>query len=285
MSLPTNQKITLIKKGEEQVFTFEITPPSGTSEGTLEALVTVDGEPYNRGRVVIEYDHFPIQTLFPKSSTRVVKLDLKKKGNSVGYIVGAGDDLPNNLSQIGYQVTLLEKDDVSISNLAQFDAVILGVRAFNTVDWLAYKNTDLFEYVKSGGNLIVQFNTSHRLVTQDIAPFPLKLSRDRVAVEDAEVRILDRSHDALNKPNKITTKDFVNWVQERGLYFPNEWSEDFTAVLASNDPGEESRNGGLLVAKYGDGYYVYSGYSWFRQLPAGVPGAYRLFTNLISLGK
>lgn len=284
-SSPSDQKVSLKMKGEEQVFEFDITPPSGSSEGTLEAVVTIEGRTFNKGKVVIEYDHIPTQTLFPKSSTRVVKLDLKKEGNSIGYIVGAGDDLPNNLSQIGYEVTLLEKDDVIAESLAQYDAVILGVRAFNTVDWLSYKNTELFEYVKNGGNVIVQFNTSHRLVTQDIAPFPLKLSRDRVAVEEADVRMLAKKHDALNKPNKITDKDFDNWVQERGLYFPNEWSEDFTAILSSNDPGEDPRNGGLVVAKYGEGYYVYSGYSWFRQLPAGVSGAYRLFANLISLGK
>ena len=284
-SSPSNLAISLNTKGEEQVFEFDITPPSGSSEGVVEAVVNIDGEIFNQGKVVIEYDHIPTQTLFPKSSTRVVKLNLKKKGNSIGYIVGAGDDLPNNLTQIGYEVALLEKDDVIAESLSKYDAVILGVRAFNTVDWLSYKNTELFEYVKNGGNVIVQFNTSHRLVTQDIAPFPLKLSRDRVAVEEAEIRMLATTHDALNNPNKISAKDFDNWVQERGLYFPNEWSEDFTPILSSNDPGEDPRNGGLVVAKYGDGYYVYSGYSWFRQLPAGVPGAYRLFTNLISLGK
>ena len=282
---PSDKEISLKIKGEEQVFEFDITPPTGSSEGVVEAIITIDGSVFNQGKVVIEYDHIPTQTLFPKSSTRVVKLDLKKEGNSIGYIVGAGDDLPNNLSQIGYEVIFLEKDDVIAANLAQYDAVILGVRAFNTIDWLSYKNTELFEYVKNGGNVIVQFNTSHRLVTQDIAPFPLKLSRDRVAVEEAEVRMLAKKHDAVNKPNKISDEDFDNWVQERGLYFPNEWSEEFTPILSSNDPGEDPRNGGLLVAKYGEGYYVYSGYSWFRQLPAGVSGAYRLFANLISLGK
>lgn len=284
-SFPLSQPIHLEKKGEEQVFVFDVTPPTTASEGVISASATVNGEKFNRGRVLIEYDHIPTQTLFPNGGTRVVKLNLKKKGENIGYIMGAGDDIPNNLEQIGYDVTLLEKDDVNVSNLAQYDAVILGVRAFNTVDWLAYKNAELFEYVKNGGNMIVQFNTSHRLVTQDIAPFPLKLSRDRVAVEEAEVRLLAVEHDVLNQPNKITSDDFDNWVQERGLYFPGEWSDDFTPILSSNDPQEDPRNGGLLVAKYGEGYYVYSGYSWFRQLPAGVSGAYRLFTNLISLGQ
>jgi hypothetical protein len=141
------------------------------------------------------------------------------------------------------------------------------------------------KYVQNGGNLIVQYNTNHALVTNDIAPFPLQLSRDRVAVENAEVRFLKPEHPVLNSPNKITTKDFEGWVQERGLYFPSEWSKEYEAILSSNDPGEPARNGGLLVAKYGKGNFIYTGYSWFRELPAGVPGAYRLFSNMISLGK
>ena len=141
------------------------------------------------------------------------------------------------------------------------------------------------EYVEQGGTMIVQYNTSHRLVTKDLAPYPMKLSRDRVTVEEAEVRFLKPEHHVLNYPNKITSKDFDGWVQERGLYFPNEWDEKFDAILSSNDPGEPARDGGLLVTTYGKGHYIYSGYSWFRELPAGVPGAYRLFTNLISIGK
>ena len=143
----------------------------------------------------------------------------------------------------------------------------------------------LFKYVYEGGNLIVQYNTSHRLVTQDIAPYPLTLSRDRVTVEESPIRMLSKNHAVLSYPNTITESDFENWVQERGLYFPNKWSKEFIPILSSNDPDESPKDGGLLVAKHGKGYYVYSGYSWFRQLPAGVPGAYRLFINLISIGK
>ena len=141
------------------------------------------------------------------------------------------------------------------------------------------------EYVENGGTMIVQYNTGHRLVTKDVAPYPLKISRERVSKEDAEIRILQPEHEVLNFPNKITQKDFEGWVQERGLYFPNEWDEQFEAILSSNDPGETPKDGGLLIAKYGEGYYIYTGYSWFRELPAGVAGAYRIFTNLISIGK
>jgi LmbE family N-acetylglucosaminyl deacetylase len=282
---PASQSIALAKKFDEQVYTFSITAPASASEGELKALATVNGKVYDRGRVVIAYDHIPTQTIYPVSSARVVKVDLKKKGTEIGYIMGAGDEIPASLEQIGYKVTLLQKDDVTKGKLASYQAVILGVRAFNTVDWLSYKNAELFEYAKNGGNVIVQYNTTGRLVTDEVAPFSVKISRERVAVEDAEVRILAKEHAVLNTPNKITNKDFDNWVQERGLYFPNEWAPEFKAILSSNDPGEEPRDGGLLVAQYGKGYYVYTGYSWFRELPAGVSGAYRLFANLISLGE
>lgn len=282
---PSMQPIDLSKKGDEKVFTFSISAPVTASEGELKAIATVDGKTYDRGRVVIAYDHIPTQTIYPISSARVVKVDLKKKGEQIGYIMGAGDDIPASLEQIGYNVTLLTKDDVTKENLARFQAVILGVRAFNTVDWLSFKNKELFEYVKNGGNMIVQYNTTGRLVTNEISPYDLKISRERVAVEDAEVRILAKTHPVLNMPNKITDKDFDNWVQERGLYFPNEWAPEFTAILSSNDPGEDARDGGLLVAKYGKGYYIYTGYSWFRELPAGVSGAYRIFANLISVSE
>jgi LmbE family N-acetylglucosaminyl deacetylase len=280
---PAKQAFSLTNKGDEQVFTFMVTAPATASEGLLEPVAIVDGKTFDRGRTVIEYDHIPTQTLYPTSTTRIVKLDLKKVGSEVGYIAGAGDDIPASLEQIGYKVTLLSKDDVTLENLGRFQAVILGVRAFNTVDWLSFKNQELFEYVKNGGNLIVQYNTNGGLVTSDIAPYPLKISRERVAVEEAEVRILDASHPALNMPNKITLKDFDGWVQERGLYFANQWGREFTALLSANDPGEEPRDGGLLIAPHGKGFYIYTGYSWFRELPAGVSGAYRIFTNLISL--
>ncbi|MEO9482078.1 MAG: PIG-L family deacetylase [Ekhidna sp.] len=282
---PEGYDFQLAQKREEQVFTFSITPPKKGSEGIVSVKATVNNKIYEEGLSIIDYDHIPKQTLYPKAQVKVVRLNLKKKGNSIGYIEGAGDDIPQNLEQIGYSVTTLGKDEVMSDNLKKYDAVILGVRAFNTVDWLSYKNVELFDYVKNGGNLIIQYNTSHRLVTKKIAPYELKLSRDRVSVEHAPVEIIGFDHPVMNGPNRITDKDFEGWVQERGLYFPNEWSKDFTPILKSNDPGESPKSGGLLVAKYGEGYYVYSGYSWFRELPAGVPGAYRIFVNLISLGK
>ncbi len=275
---------SLKQKGEEHLYSFEITPPKKASDGNISIALSYKGKTYSNGYSTIRYDHIPKQNIYPKASSRVVRLDLEKRGDLIGYIEGAGDAIPENLTQIGYKVEFLGKDDITPENLKKYDAVILGIRALNTVDWLAYKNTELFQYVQEGGTLINQYNTSHRLVTKDIAPYDLKLSRDRVTVEEAPVEILAKQHPAILGPNKITSSDFKNWVQERGLYFPDEWSEEFTPILSSNDPGETPKTGGLLVAQYGEGHYVYSGYSWFRNLPAGVPGAYRLFVNLISLG-
>lgn len=281
---PEVQSYDLRQKGEEQIYTFQITPPTKASDGNVSVELTYEDRSFNLGYTEINYDHVPKQRLFQKAEARVVRLDLKTSGTYIGYVQGAGDAIPENLSQIGYEVEFLGKDDVDASNLAKYDAVILGVRAFNTVDWLAYKNVELFKYAEQGGTVVVQYNTGHRLVTQKIAPYDIFVSRDRVTVEEAAVNILDKNHQALQGPNKITAADFDNWVQERGLYFPDKWSEKFTPILSSNDPGETPKDGGLLVAEHGEGYYVYTGYSWFRNLPAGVPGAYRLFVNLISLG-
>ncbi|NDK55003.1 PIG-L family deacetylase [Pontibacter fetidus] len=282
---PATIDFSLQAKGAEQNAVFTVTPPKGQSEAELKAVATIDGKNYSQSLNEINYSHIPAQTTFPDATAKIVKLDLKKNGEKIGYLMGAGDDIPTSLRQIGYDVTLLRDSDMRLSYLQQFDAIILGVRAYNTVDRLKHHQSTLLEYVKDGGNLIVQYNTNHALVMPNVGPYPLKLSRDRVTVEDAEVRFLKPNHPVLNEPNKITQKDFEGWVQERGLYFPNEWSPEYEAILSSNDPGEPARNGGLLVAKYGKGNYIYTGYSWFRELPAGVPGAYRLFVNLISLGK
>ncbi|MET3542821.1 LmbE family N-acetylglucosaminyl deacetylase [Pontibacter aydingkolensis] len=282
---PASVPFNLKAKGAEQNFTFTVHAPQTQQDAVLKAIATVDGKNYSQGLNEINYNHIPAQTTFPEASARIVKLDLKKKGQKVAYIMGAGDDVPVSLQQIGYDVTVLKDENIRLNYLQQFEAIILGVRAYNTVDRLKYHQPTLLEYVKNGGNLIVQYNTNHSLVLPNVGPYPLKLSRDRVTVEEAEVRFLEPNHPVLNTPNKITPKDFEGWVQERGLYFPNEWSKEYTAILSSNDPGEPARNGGLLVAKYGKGHYIYTGYSWFRELPAGVPGAYRLFANMISLGK
>ena len=284
---PIQFDISLSKKEETQNFKFKLIPPKTQSEETLQAVVEIAGKKYVNEVVWIDYDHIPVQTIEMPNSAKIVKLAIEKKGSKIGYIMGAGDKIPESLKQIGYEVQLLEDVDMTNENLKKFDAIICGIRAYNTREKMKFHQSKLMDYVKNGGTYIVQYNTAHRLKvkSEELGPYPFKVSRDRVAVEEAEVRLLAKEHPVLNVPNKITEKDFENWVQERGLYFPSEWDEKYTPILSSNDPGEPARNGGLLVAEYGKGYYIYSGYSWFRELPAGVPGAFRLFANMISIGK
>lgn len=282
---PENYAFDLSDKGAESTYSFELFPPTEAHAGEIGAVANIEGKTYNNSLVRIEYDHIPIQALFPVSKAKVVKVQLEKRGTNVGYIAGSGDEIPASLEQVGYKVTELSNGDITAENMRKYDAVILGIRAYNTNERLKFYQEELMKYVENGGTMIVQYNTSHALVTEDLGPYSLKLSRDRVTVEEAEVRVLKPDHKVMNFPNKITETDFEDWVQERGLYFPNEWDEQYEAILSSNDPDEDPRDGGLLVAKYGKGYYIYSGYSWFRELPAGVPGAYRIFTNMISIGK
>lgn len=282
---PASINFELTQKGEEETFSFTLFPPEGQDVGLVSPIAIVNGKSYTKGINVIDYDHIPVQTVFQNEEAKVVKIDLKKAGDRIGYIMGAGDKIPESLEQIGYRVDLLEDKDIRVDNLKKYDAVIVGIRAYNTNERIKFQQPKLMEYVENGGTVIVQYNTAHRLKTKDLGPFPFKLSRKRVSTEEAEVRILKPDHSVINYPNKITIADFDGWVQERGLYFPDEWDERYEAILSSNDPGEPANDGGLLVAKHGTGHFVYSGYSWFRELPAGVPGAYRLFTNLISIGK
>ena len=284
---PSEQAFNIAQKNEEKVLTFKVFPPENQSEGSIKAVATVNGKRYENALKIIEYDHIPTQTVLLPAEAKVVKLQIEKRGEKIGYLMGAGDEVPQSLEQIGYQITNLEeKNFTDADGLKGFDAIVVGIRAYNTKEKLKFWNAQLLEYVKNGGTLIVQYNTNGRdLIMTDFAPYTLKLSRERTTKEEAEVRFLKPEHPILNTPNKITKTDFEGWVQERGLYFPSEWTKDYDALLSCNDPSEPARDGGLLVAKYGKGYYIYTGYSWFRQLPAGVSGAYRLFANILSVGK
>lgn len=280
---PQTQNVSIVKKGEEKTFWFEVFPPKGQSEGELIPEVKFEEKIFDKELVEIKYNHIPEQKVLLSGTSKIVKVDIQKTGEKVAYIEGAGDALPESLRQIDYEVTVLNPQEISLEKLKEFDAVVLGIRAFNVVPELSYKNKVLFEYVKDGGNLLVQYNTNHALVSEEISPLPLKLSRIRVTEEDSKVNLLNPSHRALNYPNKITEKDFVGWVQERGLYFPSEWDNAFEPLLSMGDTGEEEVQGSVLVLPYGKGFYVYTGLSFFRELPAGVPGAYRLIANLLSL--
>ncbi|SDY06933.1 PIG-L family deacetylase [Hymenobacter psychrophilus] len=284
---PASRPFDLAAKDAEQTVQFQVRPGAGAKEGKVElrAVATVDGQPYSRGYQTIAYDHIPTQTLFPEATAPLVKLDLKRKGQQIGYLMGAGDEVPEALRQIGYTVTLLKPEDLTDINLRRFDAVVLGIRAYNTVDQLKIRQPALLKYVENGGNLVVQYVVNRGTVLPEIGPYPLTLSRDRVTVEDAPVTMLNPKQPLLNTPNRITPQDFTGWVQEQGLYYPEKWDPRYQTVISSHDPDEPAREGAILVADYGKGHYIYTGLSLFRELPAGVPGAYRLLTNMVSLGK
>jgi LmbE family N-acetylglucosaminyl deacetylase len=282
---PASVTFSLPERGNEDSKSFLITPSAGEFSGTIEAVATVDEKKFNQSLHTISYDHFPIQTLLPAAKAKAVRIDLRKEGNTIGYIKGAGDDIPSALRNMGYEVWEMNNDEVTPANLKRVDAVVLGVRTLNTNERVRYFMPALLNYAKEGGTVVVQYNTNSRMETEMISPYPLKISRERVTEETAEVKILKPNHAVLNMPNKITAADFSGWVQERGLYFPDEWDQKYDAILSMHDQGEEPLNGSLLVAQYGEGYYVYTCLSFFRQLPEGVPGAYKLFANVVSLGK
>jgi LmbE family N-acetylglucosaminyl deacetylase len=278
------------EKYAEQSFSVLLTPPAQPSEGNLRALVET-----NRGNSAyslrsVEYRHIPTQTLFPPAETELVRANIKSRANHIGYIAGAGDDVPAALRQIGSQVTMLEEKELS-GNLSGYDAIVVGVRAYNTEDRLVFYQNKLMEYVKNGGTLVVQYVTARNgflnngLKVENMGPYPFSISRDRITDETAPMKILVPGHPVFTSPNSITPRDFEGWIQERGLYFATDFETHYTPLIAAHDPGEADLNGGLIYSKYGKGHYIYTGLSFFRELPAGIPGAYKLFANLISLGR
>lgn len=284
-SEPASIPFSLTKQGEEQIKTFLLYPATREGKFSLVAYAQVGEKRYDRAVKIIAYDHIPTQTLLPKSEAALVRLNLKKEGKVIGYVKGAGDDVPAALRNMGYEVWEMKNEEITAENLKRLDAVVLGIRSVNTNDRLRFAMPDLLEYVKNGGTMVVQYNTNFDYETDVFSPFPLSLSRDRVTEEDAEVRLLKPDHPLLNYPNRITATDFNGWVQERGLYFPTKWDVNFEALLSMNDKGEAAKDGSLLVAKYGEGQYIYTGLSFFRELPEGVTGAYKLFANIVSAGK
>lgn len=283
--LPELYQFSIDKKGEEKTFEFEMISSSKQTEGFISPIIEIGDKTYTNKIVEINYNHIPFQSIVMPSEAKVVRLNLQKRGQLIGYIQGAGDVIPSSLRQIGYTVIELSEDEIIPDKLANFHAIILGIRAYNTNDRAKFYQKHLHDYVAKGGTLIIQYNTNARLKVDTIAPYPLKLSSNRVTEENAEVRIINPTHEILNYPNKISKVDFEGWIQERGLYYPNEWDANFEAILSMNDQNEAENKGSLLVAKYGEGTIIYTGLSFFRQLPAGVSGAYRLFSNMLSVGK
>ena len=282
---PIEIPLTLAKKGEEVLAVFTVSPSKEASEITIKSIVTVDGKTFDKEKIDINYSHIYKQMVLKQAEAKAIHLKIKTKNEKIAYIMGAGDEIPKSLTQMGYEVTVLKPEEITNEKLLDYDVVMTGIRAYNVVNALAFKQDILLDFVKNGKTMIVQYNTTDDLVTPKIAPFPLKISRDRVTEENAEVRFLNPDHSILNYPNKITVDDFKNWKQEQGLYYPNEWDANFTPILSANDKGESPKNGALLVAKYGKGNYIYTGLSFFRELPEGVPGAFRLLANMIAIGK
>jgi LmbE family N-acetylglucosaminyl deacetylase len=279
---PESIPFQLDKKGMEQTLYFEVTPPAKMSEVVAKSIAIIDGKTFDKEQIMINYDHITKQQVLKTSEVKCIRIDLKTNQEKIAYIMGAGDEVPQSLSQMGYQVTIIKPEEITPEKLDSFDVVMTGVRAYNTVKALAYKQDILFDFVKSGKTMIVQYNTAGSLITSKIAPYPLKISSDRVTDENAEVKFLAPNHPALNYPNTITANDFKGWTQEQGLYYPKEFDKNFTPILSSNDKGEKPLNGALLIAPYGKGNYIYTGLSFFRELPEGVSGAYKLLSNLIS---
>ena len=290
LDLPDNWKVSpatipfsLQNKGEEQIAVFTVTPSKEASEIVIKSILTVDGITYDKEKIDINYPHIYKQMVLKPAEAKAIKLNIKTNNEKIAYIMGAGDEVPKSLKQMGYDVTIVKPEEISTEKLVPFDVVITGIRAYNVVSTLAIKQNVLLDFVKNGKTMIVQYNTMDEFVSKDFSPFPLRISRDRVTEENAEVRFLAPQHPILNVPNKITNTDFEGWTQEQGLYYPNEWDKNFTAIISSNDKGEKAKDGAILVANYGKGKYIYTGLSFFRELPEGVAGAFRLLANMISV--
>ncbi len=289
---PAERHFELTGAGQQTTATFEITPPSANVQGEVRAVATVGDRKISSATEIINYPHIPIQMLFPPAAAKLVRAEIKSLVHSVGYIVGAGDEVPDSIRQMGVQVTELSPANVATENLAHYDAIVTGVRAWNTRADIRANYQRLFDYVSNGGTLIVQYNVPETgpfggdaSLLEHIGPLPITLSRDRVVEEDAPVTFPNPANSLLHAPNAITAKDFEGWIQERGLNFAATWDPKYQSVLESHDKGENPLPGGELYLRHGKGVYIFTAYSWFRELPGGVAGAYRLFANMLSAGK
>ena len=280
-----------LQKGEETTANFDVPAPAaqGATEDTAE--VRVADRTVTVATQLIDYPHIPPQYLFPPATVKLVRVDVRNPAKNIGYVVGAGDEVPDALRQMGSTVTLLTADDLSCGDLSRFDAIVTGVRAYNTRTDLVANQQRLVDYVHDGGTLVVQYNTMNSYtgegggVLEHAGPWPFQIGRARVTVEEAPVAFPNPANPLLHKPNEITERDFDGWIQERGLYFATHWDSHYTPLFETHDPGEQPLLGSTLTARYGKGAFVFTAFSWFRELPAGVPGAFRIFANLLSAGK
>ena len=280
-----SQEFELSKKGDEKTITFSIQPPTTNSRNEVYFVATIGSQSFDKQLIEIAYEHIPTQRVIKPAKTNWVKEEIYSAAKEVAYIQGAGDKVPEALRELGINVTILKPQEINLNKLLSYDALLIGIRAYNTVNALANKKADLLAYMEKGGTVVTQYNTNYDLVTSDIGPYPFSISRGRVTDENAPMIISDPNHPIFQFPNKIESRDFENWVQERGLYFLTTEDTHYKKLLTSHDPGESPLDGSLLYSPYGSGHYIYCSLSFFRQLPAGVPGAYKLLANMLSIGK
>ena len=283
----SNADFQLVGKGSQTIIPIAITPSKNATDGNMNLSVNANGKIYNQSLTIIDYDHIPKQLLLQPAATHLIHEDIKIPAIKIGYIPGAGDEVAELLKELGMDVTIINDEQLVSASFDKYDAIITGVRAYNTNDKLQSLHAKMMRYVEQGGNLIVQYNTNSRVgpLKTKIGPYPFTITRDRVTDETAPVEILQSSHAAFNSPNKIASKDFEGWHQERGIYFASEIDAHYQPLLRMNDPGEKPNDGSLIVAPYGKGNFVYTGLVFFRELPAGVSGAYKLLLNLVALPK
>jgi len=286
-SEPEQLAVEFARRGEKQDFQFKVFP-AGLQEGraVIRAVLESEGEKYSEGYTLVTREDLGSFYYYQPARQRVSIVDVQAPHDlKVGYIMGAGDDIPTVLKQVGMDVTLIPAEKIASEDLSRYGTIVLGIRAYDTQKDVVTNNKKLLEFVSAGGTLVVQYNASvGDFNSGKFTPYSAELSRERVTVEEAPVEILAPEDSVFHYPNTITARDFDGWVQERGLYFMDKWDDHFTALLSSHDPGEDAQKGGLLRAQYGKGTYIYAAYAFFRQLPAGVPGAVRLYVNLLSAG-
>ncbi|WP_228713635.1 PIG-L family deacetylase [Arundinibacter roseus] len=287
---PSEIAFSFQNKYEEKTFQINLLPPASNSSGKMTVVAKTNRGTFSNSLRTVAYSHIPTQSIFPPADAEIVRVNVRNLAKEIGYLAGAGDEVPAALVQLGCHVTFLGEAELS-GDLSRFDAIIAGVRAYNTNERLAFYQNRLMDYVKNGGTFLIQYVTprngflSNDLKVNQLGPYPFTISRDRVTDETAAMRFLTPEHLLLTKPNKISSEDFEGWIQERGLYFATDFAPQYIPLFASKDPGEEEKTGSLIYCSYGKGHFIYTGLSFFRELPAGVPGAYRLFANLISAGK
>ncbi len=281
---PAEQSLAVPAAGQQAMVNFRL-QASAPGISAVEASATLAGKTIASGMTVIDYPHIPPQVLFPAAQAKLVRVDIRTLARRVGYVMGAGDEIPEALRQMGCEVTLLTADMLALGDLARFDAIVTGVRAFNVRPDLRANQPRLLEYARNGGTLVVQYNTLDGPPIGNVGPYPIGITHARVSVEEAPVRFTNPESPLLQEPNRITAQDFDGWIQERGLYFASTWAPEYKTLIESHDPNELPQEGGTLYTKFGKGAYVFTAYSWFRELPAGVPGAFRIFANLLSAGK